>query len=100
MAEDILTIPVPGTGEGNMAESVVDSSCLSVVHTALAGEFGAAAGRRTASADQLSGDSQRMWTIHMTSPAGMAGMGYRTMVESGAGRTRIEANDAVGQVAK
>ncbi len=77
-----------------MAENtVVDDGVLKVVLTGMAGGFGAANARRTERADQLSGDSQAMWSIAMTTPTVNAGMGYRTMVESGAGRTRAETNN-------
>lgn len=78
------------SGETDMAST--EEGNLQVALTAMANEFGAAAGRRTAAADQLASDSQRMWTIAMTTPTTMAGLGYRTAVESGAGRTRIESN--------
>jgi hypothetical protein len=54
--------------------------------------FAASADRRTSRADQLSGDSQAMWAVALTSPTVMAGLGMRVATESGAGRTRLEAN--------
>jgi len=54
--------------------------------------FAASADRRTSRADQLSGDSQAMWAVALTSPTVMAGLGIRTAVESGSGRTRAETN--------
>lgn len=54
--------------------------------------FAASAQRRTDAADQLAGDSQRMWSIAMTSPTVMAAHGMRVANESGAGRTRAETN--------
>lgn len=54
--------------------------------------FAASADRRTVMADQLAGDSQRMWSIAMTSPTVMAAHGMRVASEAGSGRTRIEAN--------
>ena len=54
--------------------------------------FAASAQRRTDSADQLAGDSQRMWSIAMTSPTVMAAHGMRVASEAGAGRTRAETN--------
>ena len=65
---------------------------MSVALTAMAQEFGAAAGRRVNAADQLSSDSQRMWSIAMTSPTVMAAHGMRIASEAGGGRTRVEAN--------
>lgn len=58
----------------------------------LAQGFAAAATRRSDAADQLASDSQRMWSIAMTSPTVMAAHGMRVAGESGAGRTRLEAN--------
>jgi len=52
--------------------------------------FAASAQRRTDAADQLAADSQRMWSIAMTSPTVMAAHGMRVANESGAGRTRAE----------
>jgi hypothetical protein len=54
--------------------------------------FAASGQRRTDAADQLAADSQRMWSIAMTSPTVMAAHGMRTASESGAGRTRAETN--------
>jgi len=71
----------------------VDPSNLSVALTAMANEFGASAARRTSAADQLASDSQRMWSIAMTTPTVNAALGYRTATESGAGRTRAETNN-------
>lgn len=72
--------------------SVVDEGNLAVAMTALANEFGASAARRASRADQLAGDSSAMWSIAMTTPTVNAGIGYRTAVESGSGRTRAETN--------
>jgi len=54
--------------------------------------FGASAQRRTDAADQLANDSQRMWSIAMTSPTVMAAHGMRVASEAGSGRTRAETN--------
>ncbi|MDD4892006.1 MAG: hypothetical protein PHU85_18960 [Phycisphaerae bacterium] len=86
-----------------MADSVTDPANLSVALTAMANgvgnaqalaaaAFAASADRRTSAADQLASDSQRMWSIAMTTPTVNAGLGFRTATESGAGRTRLEAN--------
>jgi Tfp pilus assembly protein FimT len=58
--------------------------------------FAASADRRTVMADQLAGDSQRMWSIAMTSPTVMAAHGMRVASEAGSGRTRVEANTPAG----
>ena len=57
--------------------------------------FAASADRRTSRADQLSGDSQAMWAVALTSPTVASALGFRTATESGAGRTRLEANRPV-----
>lgn len=80
---------------GAMA-SDVDPGLLRTALSGLAVAAAAATQRRMESADQLAGDSQRMWTIHMTTPSVMAGMGYRTMTESGAASTRAESNKPFG----
>jgi hypothetical protein len=73
-----------------------EANNMSVALTAMAQEFGAAAGRRVNAADQLSSDSQRMWSIAMTSPTVMAAHGMRIASEAGSGRSRVEANSPVG----
>lgn len=60
--------------------------------TAMANEFGACAARRTQRFDQLGADAASMWAVALTSPTVSAGLGYRTAIESGSGRTRVEAN--------
>lgn len=54
--------------------------------------FAASAHRRTDAADQLASDSQRMWSVAMTSPTVMAAHGMRVANEAGSGRTRAESN--------
>ncbi len=86
-----------------MAEIVGEAVNAQVAFTAMANAlanssglanqgFSASADRRTSRADQLSGDSQAMWSVALTSPTIMAGMGIRTATESGSGRTRAETN--------
>lgn len=70
----------------------MEPSNLSVAMTGMGNEFGAAAARRVVSADQLAGDSQRMWSIAMTSPTVMAAHGMRIASEMGSARTRAETN--------
>lgn len=79
--------------EGEMR---VDQSNLTVALTAMANGAGAASTRQINAADQLANDSQRMWSIAMTSPTVMAAHGMRVANESGAGRTRVEANTPAG----
>ena len=94
---DVLT---PGDGQGDeempegngSATPIMEAGNQQVALTAMANGFAAAATRRTDRADQLSGDSQAMWGIAMTTPTVLAGLGYRAATESGAGRTRVEAN--------
>lgn len=78
-------------GDSLMA-SVVDDGLLNVALSGLATAAAAGTQRRTDAADQLASDSQRMWSIAMTTPTAMAGLGYRTATESGSGRTRAETN--------
>jgi hypothetical protein len=55
----------------------MESSNLQLALTAMGNEFGAAAAARVRGADQLAGDSQRMWSVHMTTPTVLAGLGFR-----------------------
>ena len=45
----------------------------------LIAEASACSSRRITRADQLQGDADRMWSIYMTSPNVMTGIGYRTL---------------------
>ena len=76
-----------------MAESAVDPGLLNVALSGLATAAAAATDRRVSAADQLASDSQRMWSIAMTTPTVNAALGYRAATESGSGRTRAETND-------
>ena len=82
-------------GENEMAanDGCCETGNLNVAMTLMANGAAEASRRRTDRADQLSGDSQAMWTIAMTSPTIMAGLGFRTATESGSGRTRAETNE-------
>ena len=71
------SIPVPGEGEDKM-----EANNLNIAMTAMGNEFGAAGARRVNSADQLASDSQRMWSIAMTTPTVLAGMGFRVAQQS------------------
>jgi hypothetical protein len=62
--------------------SVVDPSVHVAAITGLSAEAAAASGRRIARADQLQGDADRMWSVHMTTPTVMAGMGFRVAQQS------------------
>ena len=77
-------LPVYGSGEGvDEMAAIAEEANVQVALTAMANEFGAASARRVNSADQLSGDSQRMWAIAMTTPTVLAGMGFRVAQQSG-----------------
>ena len=91
--EDTITLNVK---DEEMPE-IAESGNLTVALTGMANEFGASAARRTQRADQTSADASALWTISMQSPTVMAALGIRTAQESGAGRTRIEANSPGGQ---
>jgi len=73
-----------------------ESGNLQLAMSTLVQGFSAGAQRRSDRADQLAGDSAAMWSIAMTTPTVNAGLGFRTANESGAGRTRVEANTPVG----
>jgi hypothetical protein len=92
MSPSVGAIELPNK---EMKEVNAEENNMSVALTAMAQEFGAAAGRRVNAADQLSSDSQRMWSIAMTSPTVMAAHGMRIASEAGAGRTRVESNTPV-----
>lgn len=61
---------------------------MSNVNQMLGMGFAASADRRTSRADQISGDTQAMWSIAMTTPTQNAAMAYRTATESGSGAAR------------
>lgn len=90
--DGVSEIPHPVEGD-EMANDIVEQGNLTVALTGMANEFGASAARRTQRADQLAGDASAMWSIAMTTPTVMAGIGYRTANESGSGRTRAETNN-------
>lgn len=83
MPETSAELPVYTTGakESEMA-SVVDESVHVAAITGLSAEVAAASGRRLARADQLQGDADRMWAVHMTTPTILAGMGFRVAQQS------------------
>jgi len=57
----------------------VDDAVQTSALSGLAAETAACAGRRIARADQLQGDSDRMWAIYMTSPNPLTAAGYRSL---------------------
>ena len=78
----MVGIPVPGEPRTEEGDVDMETENLKIALTSLGNEFGAAAARRVASADQLSSDSQRMWSVHMTTPTVMAGLGFRVAQQS------------------
>ena len=72
--------------------TVVDEGLLNIALSGLATASAAATQRRTDSADQLASDSQRMWTIGMTTPTQFAALAQRITTEAGSSRTRAETN--------
>jgi hypothetical protein len=79
-------------GDPAMADQLAEPGNLAVAMTILSNGAAAGSNRRTDAADQLASDSQRMWSIAMTSPTVMAAHGMRVATEAGSGRTRAETN--------
>jgi hypothetical protein len=77
---DDPTIDIPICSGGG---SEVEPNNLQVCMTALGNEAAAASSRRTNRADQLAGDSSAMWSVYLTSPNAMTGIGFRTLQQSG-----------------
>lgn len=86
------SIPDAKEEDVGATEQLMEPGNLALAMTAMGNEFGAAAARRTNRADQLAGDADRLWSTHMTTPTFMAAQAQRMVTESGAGRTRLEAN--------
>jgi len=87
--DGILEPPPINLGDDEMP---VDPSNLEVALTAMANSVQQSAQRRVQRADQLAGDSDRMWTVAMTTPTQFAALAQRAVNESGSGRTRAETN--------
>ena len=79
-------------GDVEMADQITEVGNLTVAVTLMANGAAGASDRRTVAADQLAADSQRMWSIAMTSPTIMAAHAMQIAGEAGSGRTRVEAN--------
>ena len=78
MPEEItLDLPVITGEESEMAEPSAGVAQLAA--DTLAAEASAASNRRIVRADQLQGDSDRMWSVYMTTPNALTGIGYRTL---------------------
>ena len=94
-AVDVL---VPdGKGDKEVAfPHTAEAGVMQVALSGMAGSFANAATRSNNAANQLASDSQRMWSIAMTSPTVMAAHGMRVASEAGSGRTRVEANTPAG----
>lgn len=73
--------------------SLADETVQATIITALSAASGAAHERRVGRFDQLAADAASMWANALTNPTVNSGLGYRTVVESGAGRTRAETNN-------
>lgn len=82
-----------------MADQLAESANVAVAMTVMANAAAAGAHRRTDAADQLASDSQRMWSIAMTTPTVMAAKGMQIATESGSGRTRSETNNPANTAA-
>lgn len=73
------TIPV-APQEGKELEMAEPSNGVAqLAADTLVAEASAASNRRIARADQLQGDSDRMWSVYMTTPNALTGIGYRTL---------------------
>lgn len=75
-----------------MPEPIAEPANIQVALTGMMNEAGGASSRRMNRADQLAGDSDRMWSIAATTPTQFAALAYQTANESGSGRTRGETN--------
>lgn len=76
--EHTLEMPVEVTGrEEEMAEP--SNGVAQLAADTLVAEASACSNRRIARADQLQGDSDRMWAVYMTTPNVLTGVGYRTL---------------------
>ena len=60
-----------------MADPIVEQGNLTVALSMMAQEFSSAGGSRVRRFDQLAADSAAMWSVFMTTPSVMAGMGYQ-----------------------
>lgn len=72
--------------------SLVDEAVQSTVLTGMSKSAAASVDRRIGSFDALATGATAMWQIALTSPTVFAAQGIRHLQESGAGRTRLEAN--------
>ncbi len=66
-----------------VGDAKMDESNKLVCLSNMGHAFQAAADRRNNAADQLASDSQRMWSVAMTTPTVLAGMGFRVAQQSG-----------------
>jgi len=77
MPEEVdLEIPIVWE-ETDMAEPSAGVAQLAA--DVLVTEASACSNRRLARADQLQGDADRMWSVYMTTPNALTGIGYRTL---------------------
>ena len=90
---DEVTLEVGDDEENEMpGPALAESGNMTVSMTAMANEFGAAAGRRVHRFDQLGADSSSVWASALVSPTVMTAHGMRIASEAGSGRTRAEVN--------
>lgn len=77
MPDDALEIPVSGKKDDVMPEQLVEAGNLSVAMTILAQGAASAHDRRVTAWDQMAKDTSYMWSVALTSPTVMAGMGFQ-----------------------
>ena len=68
--------PPPSGGSDNVAAEANDA-VVSVALSGMAAGYAAAAEARVRGFDQLAIDAKAMWSIHMTTPTVLAGMGFQ-----------------------
>jgi len=77
-----LPVLIPGEGDETVATQA-DDAVMGAVMSGMASDAAASASRRTARFDQLSADSASMWSVALTTPTVLAGMGFRVAQQSG-----------------
>ena len=91
MPDDSVTLSVSREGEEEMAEHA-ESANKEVAMTILMQEATSLSGRRVARFDQLGADSSSMWALSLQTPTAQNAIALRHIGESGAGRSRVDAN--------
>lgn len=77
---DVVTLDIPVILEGDEEMAL---ELIELAKESMAQEATAASARRIARADQLQGDSDRMWSIYATTPNAMTGIGFQTLQKGG-----------------